>query len=126
MSNFVIFSKSKVVDYKFLNYEGLLLHGALMKGDSIHNIAADCLIRFLLKKNEYSPEDPFFKLKVFLSKTLDHNDLPLPPNSPDLLSSKLAKKLQDYMNSINNLLNINLTSIIELFEAEDRNIAIED
>lgn len=31
------------------NWQGLLMHGALMKGEAIHDIAADCLIKYLIR-----------------------------------------------------------------------------
>ena len=35
---------------KTFNYEGLLLHGALMEGTAIYNTAQDCMVRFFVKK----------------------------------------------------------------------------
>lgn len=32
-----------------INWEGLLMHGALMKGEAIHDIAKDCLVKFFFK-----------------------------------------------------------------------------
>lgn len=41
--------RQKIVS-KSINWSGLLLHGALMKGESIHGIAQDCLLDFFLQK----------------------------------------------------------------------------
>lgn len=41
-------SKKIKIKRKKLNWEGLLMHGALMKGEAIHDIAKDCLTKFLL------------------------------------------------------------------------------
>ena len=38
------------IQRKKINLEGLLLHGALMKGQAIHDIAKDCMVKFFIKK----------------------------------------------------------------------------
>lgn len=38
------------VQSRAFNWEGLLLHGALMKGEAIHDIAKDCIVKFFVKK----------------------------------------------------------------------------
>jgi hypothetical protein len=45
--------KAKKVE---LNLYGLLYHGALMKGDAIHDIAAECLIKYFMQAKYVSDE----------------------------------------------------------------------
>ena len=52
---------------KSFNLEGLLLHGALMKGEAIHDIAKDCLVKFFIKKQREMKKDSF---KEFLKGSL--------------------------------------------------------
>jgi hypothetical protein len=33
----------------FFNWSGVVFHGALMKGEAIHQIAAECIIRYFFK-----------------------------------------------------------------------------
>jgi hypothetical protein len=39
-----------------INWEGLLVHGALMKGEAIFDIAKDCLVKFFLKESISKPK----------------------------------------------------------------------
>jgi hypothetical protein len=42
-----------------INWEGLLLHGALMEGKAIHDIASDCLVKFFVQNPEMSSKGYF-------------------------------------------------------------------
>lgn len=42
-----------------INWEGLLLHGALMEGKAIHDIASDCLVKFFVQHPEMSSKGYF-------------------------------------------------------------------
>jgi hypothetical protein len=35
---------------KRINWTGLLMHGALMKGEAIHDIASECMVKFVQMK----------------------------------------------------------------------------
>lgn len=37
------------VNRVFFNWSGVVFHGALMKGEAIHRIAAECIIRYFFK-----------------------------------------------------------------------------
>ena len=45
------------------NLEGFLVHGALLKGDSVHDIGAECLIRYFLKEY-YEHEEEEYRVYI--------------------------------------------------------------
>jgi 23S rRNA maturation-related 3'-5' exoribonuclease YhaM len=53
-------AKEKVkVKRRRINWEGTLMHGAIMKGDAVHDIASKFLVKFMIKKSAEMNEDDF-------------------------------------------------------------------